>query len=286
MSDFDSLTEAFTELERRADLALATQPQPDLARGAAAGSGTRWGLVAASAVAVLAVAGGAAVLATAHGSGRSGSTGAAAGGDPTTGNATTGSPTTGNPTTVISQPTAQTFQIPQTADDLAARFRAVLGSSATFTVTDTGAPAQVNVPPASQPANGPATPAQSLPVTPDQGTSNGAFITGQLTAGGVTGGYDLQIFRAANGEKAWCDGGAHCSKQTLAHGSTLAFGREPLLGAPGSITYDIDYVRADGVEFLMHVSNQANPKGESKKLAADPPLSRQQLTQIITSDRW
>ena len=45
-------------------------------------------------------------------------------------------------------------------------------------------------------------------------------------------------------------------------------------------------IRADRVEFLMHVSNERDPKGESAVLAPQPPLSTDQMLGIVTSDRW
>ncbi len=280
MNDFETLDHAFAELEHRADAAVAAHHGAQPIGRVTGQSRTRWGLVAASAVTMLAVAGGAAALAATHGSGNSGRTGT---------NQAAGQPGGAAPTSLVSQTTAETFQIPQSSAELARLFGDVLGSTATFTVTDTGAPAQVSVPPRRVTANGPDTPTRSttpFKVQNGQGESNGAFIKGELTAGGVTGGYDLQIYRAAKGETAWCDGGSACTKQRLADGSTLAFGREALLGAAGSVTYDIDYVRADGVEFLMHVSNQADTKGESTKTAQQPPLSKRQMIDIVTSDRW
>jgi hypothetical protein len=47
----------------------------------------------------------------------------------------------------------------------------------------------------------------------------------------------------------------------LTDGSSLAVGREPLGG--GGITYLVNLIRVDGVEILMHLSNEGDPKGAS-----------------------
>ena len=40
------------------------------------------------------------------------------------------------------------------------------------------------------------------------------------------------------------------------------------------------------VEFVMHVSNERDPKGAGAVLAPKPPLRLDQMTEILTSDRW
>jgi hypothetical protein len=72
----------------------------------------------------------------------------------------------------------------------------------------------------------------------------------------------------------------------LADGSSLAVSREPLQGSRNGVTYQVDLMRADRAEFLMHVSNERDPKGESAVLAAHPPLTTDQMTAIVTSGRW
>jgi hypothetical protein len=123
---------------------------------------------------------------------------------------------------------------------------------------------------------------------PASGQAVGAAIVGTLTASGVTGGFDLQIFRDEPGGTAQCDDPdrARCTVRRLADGSSLALGREPLQGARNALTYQVNLVRPDGVEFLMHVSNERDPKGASAVLAARPPLTREQMTAIVVSDRW
>jgi hypothetical protein len=263
MNDFPMLTDAFAELERRADTAMSGHAEPTLP--VAPRHRSRLSLVAASAVGVLAVSGGVAYFATA------GNAQHQASGPPMT--------STAHSSTV---PAPSTFRIPQTPDELARRFRVVLGDTATFTVTDTGQPANITLP---SPMMSSAGRALATRVNGATAKPNGAAIVGTLTASGVTGGFDLQIFRTAPGT-AWCDDPdrSHCTVTRLADGSSLAIGREVLSDA--GVTYLVNLIRTDGAEFLMHVSNEASPKGASNLLAAHPPLSREQLTAIVTSDRW
>ena len=276
MNTLETLADAFTELERRADSAgqLTRGTEFPVRRHA------RLPLVAAAVVTTLAVAGGAALLARSGGSSND-----AGGASPTDG---TNSPAA-ETTSVVTTPV---FRIPQSGDELAARFRAVLGDLATFTVTDSVAPVTVTAPTITVPP----TPAGSEPriastpiPIPNAGTPNGAAIVGALTSGGVTGGYDLQILQNQPGSKAMCDDPdrSRCTTSTTADGGSLAVGREPLpTGGAGGVTYEVDLIRADGVEFLMHVSNERDPKGESAVLAPEPPLTTDQLVEIVSSDRW
>ncbi len=286
MTDFHTLTDAFAELERRADAASASLPA-DTPHHVPVRHRTGLLLVAASVVAVLAVVAATTLLAR----GRTGGTsGTKAAGAPTTAAA--------HPATTAGKSAApKTFQVPRTPAELTRRFRAVLGDTATFTVTDTGAPVQMSLPAAPR-HTAPGAPGQSVPAVPTQsagyqttapaGQAIGAAIVGTLTASRVTGGYDLQIFRDRPGGTAMCDDPdrSRCTVRRLADGSSLAIGREPLQGAPHAVTYQVDLIRPDGVEFLMHVSNERDPKGESSVLAAQPPLTTQQMTAIVTSSRW
>jgi hypothetical protein len=274
MNNFDTLSDAFTELERRAD--TAAPHIGDTAGGTAARHHSRVPLVAASVVATLAVAGGAALLASNGGHHTQHQPG---------GTTPTVPPSLQPASTTVSA--SAPFALPDNADDLAARFRAVLGDLATFTVTDTGAAVTITVPPT------PAGPGPSIASTPipinGAVTSNGAAIVGVLTSHGVTGGYDIQLFQSSPGETAMCDDPdkARCTTSRTADGGTLAVGREPLpTGGPGGVTYQVDLVRGDGVEVLMHVSNERDPKGESPVLAPQPPLTTEQMVSIVSSDRW
>jgi hypothetical protein len=185
------------------------------------------------------------------------------------------------PARQATQPAAS-ITIPATADDLAKRFRTVLAGQATFTVTDTGAPVSVHFPTHHEPNTQGKT--GTLTRSDAAGRPNGAAIVGALTADGVTGGFDLQILQNTSDQKATCDDPEHCTVRRLPDGSTLAIGHSSING--GGVTYQVDLISADGVEILMHVSNQRSPKGESPVLAAHPPLTTDQMAAIVTSDRW
>lgn len=264
MTDLRALTDAFTELERRAD--AATERAAVVTESTNAERSTfgpprhrrrapRLVPVAAGLAVVAGLVAGAAVLTRDQG----GQTAA----QPITPPATTGSaPVTG----VL------------TPDELADRFRAVLGDTATFTVTDTGAPVEMHLPPISGAPTEEAPP--PLKATP---TATGAGINGTLTAEGVTGGYDLQIYQDRGDTTVWCDAPDPCDVRTLADGTQVAVGQHQL--NPG-VTYMVNVRHPDGSRLLMHLSNQRSPKGQSELLAPQPPLTIEQLVAIATSDRW
>ena len=271
MNDLHTLSDAFAELERRADTALLEHADEPAIRTRRR---VRAPLVAASVVAVVGLAAGVAVVA--H-SGGSPADRAGHGGSPSP------SPTvsSGPRSTTASEPSTE--RIPSTPAELARRFRAVLHGSATFVVTDAGAAVNQSVPVRTS-VNGPATPT----VSPAAGQTNGAAIAGRITAGGVTGGFDLQIYQDVPGDDASCDDPdrAHCSVRRLADGTSLATGRESLPTVRHGVTYEVFLIRADGYAMLMHVSDAADPKGDSAVLAARPPLSTQQMTEILMSGGW
>lgn len=270
MNTLDMLNDAFTELERRAD--VASLAIGDDATHVPARHHSRAPLVAASVVATLAVAGGAALLAQGGGHAH-----------PAGGATPTVPPNLQPASTTVAA--GRAFALPDNADDLAARFRTVLGDLATFTVTDTGHPVTISVPPT--PTGSPRIASTPIPIP--NATPNGAAIVGVLTSHGVSGGYDIQLFQSTPDSKAMCDDPdrSRCTTSTTADGGSLAVGREPLpTGGPGGLTYEVDLIRADGVELLMHVSNQRDPKGESEVMAPEPPLTTEQMVSIVSSDRW
>jgi hypothetical protein len=267
MTDLTDLADAFTELERRADAASAGLPPLPLRHTPRPGP-RRLLAVAATVAVVAGLAVGAVVLAP-------GDDGAMQAGAPPVPPSTTGSAP------------APAFTIPGTPEELADRFRAVLGDTATFTVTETGAPVVLTAP-AAPPASAPGgAGAQSVTALPSA-TPVGAAIVGMLTAAGVTGGFDLQIYPTTPGEPAWCDDPdlSHCTVRTLADGSSLATAQVPLEGSSNGVTLQANLIRPDGAEFLMHVSNERSPKGASEVLGATPPLTIDQMIAIVTSDRW
>jgi hypothetical protein len=272
MTDLDTLTEAFAELERRADVAMSRSvADPSTYRPTP--RRFRLTLVAAAVVAVLAVALGVALF-----TGDRGHDGSGAAATPSTARTvappdrTTRPPTT--PTTAVTRsvtpsrtPSATTppppkpvVGIPMSAKELAQRFRGVLGNTATFTIR----------------------------LSQDNRSARDPYIVGILTAAGQRGGFDLQMLPATPGQRASCDDPdkSACTVRRLPNGSSLALSHVALEGAPNRVTYMANLIRRDGVEILMHVSNEADPKGDSAVLSPTPPLSLTQLSRIITSERW
>jgi len=298
MTDFDTLTDAFAELERRAD-AFSAQHAPAPA-GARSGEITTIDVVPvtarrrriapafATAAGVLGVGALAIGITVARGGSTAHDTAQSAAGS---GPAVQTQPA-GTSSSAVTTAATGRHTVPSTAAQLEDEFRAVLAATpgidpgTTFTVTDTGHAVQMTLPGPSSTApagGGPSVPAQSL--VPNGSQQDGAAIVGTLTSAGVTGGYDLQILRTT-AKTAQCDDPdrSRCSVSTLADGGSLAIGREPLQG--GGVTYEADLVRTDGVELLMHVSNARDPKGDSTVLAPNPPLTTAQLTSLLTSPGW
>lgn len=275
MSDLHDLKDAFAELERRADAFDARTVDP--LASARATRRSRLPLIAASSAAVVVLAGGSAWLAQQGGSTHHGVQAAASQPAP--------------PTTPAAQPTSAAPagpQLPGTPARLADRFRAVLAGTASFTVTDTGSAVQATVPgPVTVRESGGATRVVQAFAAPS-GPTVGAAIVGQLTKGGITGGFDLQWLPTTPGTRAQCDDPdrSTCKVQQLADGSSLATGAEPLSGGAGAVTYQVDLIRPDGTEFVMHVSNERDPKGESSVLADQPPLTLDAMVDVVTSPLW
>lgn len=282
MTDLRALTDAFAELERRADAASAGMPYPLPTRARsrrALRPGSGLVPVAATVAVVAGLAVGAVLLAPGGDPSPSGA-GAPPGEDPRT--SVGAPPTTSGPAST----SAPAFVIPLTPDELTARFRVVLGDTATFRVTDSSEVKQFISPPS--PSAGPNGQEAPLSESEARGTTVGAAIIGTLTASGVTGGFDLQIFpRDGTVDRTWCDNPdpSGCTVRQLADGSTLTVGRVPL-DSPNGMTYTVNLERSDGVVFLMHVSNERRPKGGSEVLAPHPPLTTDQMVAIVTSDRW
>jgi hypothetical protein len=275
MNDPHTLTDAFAELERRGD-AAAARMSDQLPRRARPTS--RLVPVAVAAAVVAGLATGVALFAPGDDAGT-----------------TAGATPSDRSTTITTTLTSPASIVPNTPEDLAARFRTVLGDLATFTVTDTGTPMAITVP------GGPADSQQTPPpdgtptgdrqqAPPSDATPTGAAIIGALTSAGTTGGYDIQIYQATETEtEAWCDNQdpAMCTVRQLPDGSSLAVGTTTTLEGPdGGITYQVVVVRPNGVTTLMHLSNLSDPKGAGNLLAAQPPLTTDQMVTIVTSNRW
>ncbi|TDQ00929.1 hypothetical protein [Labedaea rhizosphaerae] len=175
----------------------------------------------------------------------------------------------GSPSTPMTTLPVRHSLIPTSAKELEDRFRVVLGDTATFTVTDTGGSVETdgdgNVKPGS-----------------------GVAIVGVLTVAGHSGGYDLQIIKSNPAVGPHCEDldRANCNIHKRPDGSSIAVSTEPLAGPGNGVTHMIDLVRKDGVEVLMHVSNERDPKGESQILSPKPPLSTDQMIKIVTSPQW
>ncbi len=115
----------------------------------------------------------------------------------------------------------------------------------------------------------------------------GPVLVGQMTVDGVTGGFDIQDYRAGRGTTASCDDPdrVKCDVRSMPNGASLSTGSESLQTDPGGVTQQAEYVSSDGVEFVMHVSNAADPKGAGH-VGPKPPLTIEQMVTILTSDRW
>jgi len=254
MSDLRTLHDAFAELERRADAAAAgTAP---VARPRRA---VRLVPIAATVVAVAGLVAGAVWLVP-------GDSGTHAAGPPTKSSVTTArSP------------------VPTSPDDLIARFRVVLGDTATFEVTVR------NTVPGASPSKT-QQPGTSQLENPDAPTS--ALIGGTLTSAGVTGGFSLTIYPSDSEPGVWCGYSRteDCDVSTLPDGSRLATGTaQP---APGAVSHLACLKRPDGTMVLMHVGNQEDPQGAAinspggEIYSPQPPLTLDQLKAIVTSDKW
>lgn len=252
MSDLRTLHDAFAELERRADAAAAGTAPVVRPRRA-----VRLVPVAATVAAVAGLVAGAVWLVPGgsgtHAAGTSSSTA---------------------PSTATAHP------VPTSPDDLIARFRVVLGDTATFEVTE-----KINVPgssPSRQPGTQPA----------DPGTPTSPLISGTLTSSGTTGSFGLTIHPSDSEPGEWCDLSRtdDCDVSTLPDGSRLATGTAR--PAPGAVSYMACLKRPDGTMVLMHVGNQEDPRGAAinspggEILSPRPPLTLDQLTAIVTSDKW
>lgn len=255
MSDLRTLNDAFAELERRADaaatgLAPATRPHRAL----------RLVPVAATVVAVAGLVAGAIWLVP---------------GD-------SGTQSAGPPTTSVSAPSSTTprSSVPATPEDLIARFRDVLGDTATFEVTDKATVPQY--PPSSTGAQETAS-----VVTPDPDAPTSGLVAGTLTSAGVTGSFDLWIRPTDSEPDVECDSRIEdCVGSTLPDGSRLVTGTGRV--SPRGVLYLACLKRPDGTTILLHVSNQASTDGvdAGKTISPQPPLTLDQLKAIVTSDKW
>ena len=194
----------------------------------------------------------------------------------------------GGPSTpAASQPstsssTAQS-SVPISPDDLIARFRVVLGDTATFEATKKGTV------PAPRPSKQPGT---GSGVTPLEGPSVGAYIAGTLTSAGGAGGFGLMLQSSGSEPDEWCkiSRAKDCVVSTLPDGSRLT--TATARPAPGAVSYLAGVVRPDGTSILMEVGNQEASSGAAigspggRIQSPQAPLTLDQLKAIVTSDKW
>jgi hypothetical protein len=270
MNTLRDLHDAFHELELRADAvepptSMSVRPHRTARRLIAP---------AASVAAVAAVAltvGGVTVWHGGSGS-NSGTTAAGSGGSTP-------------PVTLTSQPVATTstatgtgaWQPPASAEALAAKARAILAGTATITVTDTGTNVPMTLPPGLKGAH--------VRALPNAGEPDGAAIFGTLTAGGHTGGFDLNVsYEKATGDGTSCDNPDECTEHTYADGAKLWI--STWRDQTGGLTNQVELDRPDGAVILMHLSTERDPKGGGPAITSQLPLTVRQMTDFVTSNDW
>ena len=282
MNTLRTLHDAFTTLEERADATHAVPPDFTVSAGPARAGLTRFAAPAAAAAAVVSVAAGVTVWQSSQHPGH--------GGQAATHGPSSSAPATHSSSVAPSHPGR--YQPPDTAAKLAAKTRAILDGVATITVDpsrSSGCGAVQAGPPTSS-AVIPAGPDVSLSpayIPLNQDGCSGAGLVGTLASSGRTGGFDLDVFATSPGSKARCDGdGDKCSVHTRPDGSTLAVGSWHDPHVPGGVTYQIELVRRDGADILMHLSTESDPKGMSTVTTSQLPLTTKQLTDFVTSTQW
>lgn len=259
MSDLRTLNDAFAELERRVDAAAAGTAPVVRPRRA-----VRLVPVAATVVAVAGLFAGAMWLVPS---------------DP-------GAPA-GPPPTALSTTSARS-PVPHSSEDLIARFRVVLGDTATFEVTQE----QVLGPPS--PSNNPnQTGMVVVPQSREPDATTYALVSGTLTSEGVTGSFSLAILPGDDSAHGtWCPDSrpVECSVITLPDGSQLA--TETARWAPGAVSHLAFLKRPDRTMVRLQISNQEDPAGAvpgapgGRFLSPQPPLTVEQVKAIATSDKW
>ncbi|WNV81920.1 hypothetical protein [Umezawaea sp. Da 62-37] len=268
MNDLRTLHDAFTELERRADAAamgMAPAPRPRRAM--------RLVPVAATVVAVAGLVAGVVLLVPSD-----------------SGTQTAGWPSASS----TAAPPTPRGPVPHSPDELIARFRVVLGDTATFEVTQehimSNTPAPSNRP--SEPPPEPGSIVTLSPLSPEvPDASTHAMVGGTLTSAGVTGSFSLVMGPNGSEPDSWCGySRIDCDVSTLPDGSRLAIGTGHR--APGAVSHLACLKRPDGTMVLMQIGNQGDPSGAeigspgSDLYAPQAPLTLDQLKAIVTSDKW
>lgn len=278
MTNLEPLHDVYAELERRADAVTARLTTEQLLRTPTRHR-PRALLVAATVVGIVALAGGITVFAydsTSH-TQRSGSNqhsiAPATHGAPTSGATATSlsGPRTAEPITSMSDP----HQIERAIVD---RYEQVFGDAVSIELMIEG---MSGVDTAFELARD----GSAVVVSPNAPhAAFGWYVRGVLSADGVKGGFDLAINVDGPHAAPSCELLTDCTVSDLPDGSTLAAGQVPL--DSDGVTYVVDLVRADGLEFILRVSNERNPSGDSIMLDSVPPLTIEQMVQIVTDSRW
>lgn len=233
MSDLRTLTDAFAELERRADAAMSAAHPPR-----APARRLRLVPVAAAVIVAACLVTGGVLLTPGDG-------------------AQTGGPPPG------------VSVAPSTSDELAVRFRAVLGDTATFEVRHTEVPDELRI----------------VPGTVTTPRVLGPAIVGTLTAAGVTGDFVLYVYQDDSGGSIWCSPGTQqedCSSNRSPDGTWVGVGTRRSTESPPRITYEANVLRPDGIRMILQLSNASG----GNVLAPLPPLTLDELVAIGTSNRW
>ncbi|MFJ5990582.1 hypothetical protein [Lentzea sp. NPDC092896] len=260
MSDLRTLHDAFAELERQVD-AEAAYRAPVVRRRRA----VRLVPVAATVVAVACLAAGVVWLLPAD----------------------SGTQIADPPTALSTTPARN--PVPTSPDDLIARFRVVLGDTATFDAT------MKTTVPGGSPSRNPEPPGTGSAGTPqpaDLGPNPTALVGGTLTSAGITGSFALTIHPSRSEPSEWCRLARteNCDVTTLPDGSRLATGT----GRPdtGAVSHMACIERPDGTMILLHVGNQEDPRGTvvgtpgGRIFSPQPPLTVEQMKAIVTSGKW
>lgn len=286
MNNLHALHEAFAELEARADAAPVRDVRP--APRSAQRRPHRLLAPVAAAAAVLVAAGGIALVQHGRTAGTRAAGGHAAGGQVELSNPPAASAHESGP----NAPAA--FVPPATGEQLAERTSEILAGIATIHVTDYGRPVTMTLPGSTAPAagSGPDRSPVGAPLSPviskaatAYAAAAGSAIVGTLTSARGTGGFDLNVFVTTPGA-ARCDTESSCTVRTLADGSSLAVSSWQDTSTPGGVTYQVELVRSDGADILVHLSTQRDPKGLSTVTSTELPLTVDQLIAFVRSDRW
>jgi hypothetical protein len=250
---FSDLDDAFQELERRADAAggLVDAPKPGRPRRRTPSRPLQIIMTTASVAAVAIGIGFASGGFTHH---------VAGAGAPPTSSITT--PTANSAAASTAQPsTVPVTDVPKNQAALIARFRSILGDTATFTVDSTNS------------------------------TDN--LITGVLTsASGTRGMYILELYK----DVAICGEMGSVGQQltplpcpdltTLADGSKLKVDPNFPDGPPDGVMNDAILSRPDGWQISLYTANVQGKYYGAPVLGSQPALTVEQVTDVVTSPEW